>query len=89
MTTNFQQVFLDLTSPQDRGVEINISTFDPTGDLHTQIITAYITMQQLQWQGKREEALGHTFFIGQLIDTMMTTLAQRTGMQNSKKKFDF
>ncbi|CAG8853463.1 43126_t:CDS:1, partial [Gigaspora margarita] len=77
MTNNFQNVFLDLTSTHDREVEVNIPIFDPTKDLHAQIIAAYITMQQLQRQGKREEALGHAFFIGQLIETVATTPAQR------------
>ncbi|CAG8759642.1 7094_t:CDS:2 [Gigaspora margarita] len=73
--------------PQNRKVEVNIPTFDPTGDLHAQIIMAYITMQQMQRQGRREEALGYAFFIGQLIETVTTTSAQRTACRNLLTKY--
>ncbi|RIB03876.1 hypothetical protein C2G38_2223860 [Gigaspora rosea] len=87
MATDFQDIFSDLTSPQNRGVEINMPTFDPARDLHAQVIVAYIIMQQMQRQEKRKEALGYAFFIGQLIETMTTTLAQRTACRNLLTKY--
>ncbi|CAG8585064.1 44970_t:CDS:1 [Gigaspora margarita] len=78
MNNNFRDIFADLTTTQDQGIEVNIPTFDPMGDLQTQIMAGYVNMHQSHRQGKREEALGYAYFIGQLIETMTTTPAQRT-----------
>ncbi|CAG8606317.1 6540_t:CDS:2 [Gigaspora margarita] len=56
-------------------------------DLHAQITIAYINMQQLLRQGKREGALAHAYFIGQTIEAITSTPAQRTACRNLLTKY--
>ncbi|RIB08546.1 hypothetical protein C2G38_2045059 [Gigaspora rosea] len=82
MSYTYQTVLTNLLNATNRDIEITIPTYDPTVELRTQVSAAYMTMQQLIRQGKREQSLALAYFVGQLLEEMPTSNPERTLCKN-------